>query len=234
MQSVRLHVSGDGEVWALSKCSRCGEVDKHTLRLAATGTVPCKKCGHQMDMTGATVEAVDAEVSRPSGSRIGAGTREGKDHTAAREQLLEALKKDGLPGAVSAINQTVPHRYTGIFLKDGPLLQNVALHDKQDPAPELWAPFPLGQSFCNLIVVSGDPLTVREAHTDPRVDVMQHPAGDKLQAYCGVPLIDSEGEVLGTLCHLDEKKIDARIDLVAMLQIPFLLRDYLPLAKPPD
>jgi GAF domain-containing protein len=228
MQSVRLHMAGDGEVWTLSKCRRCGEIDKHTLRSAATGTVVCRKCGHGMDMTGATVEAVDAEVAKATGSRILPGLRDGQDPPAAHEALRSTLAEEGLAGAVRVINRAVPHRYTGIFLKAGPLLRNVALHDKLREPALLWEPFPLGQSFCSLVLGSGEPLAVSHAHADRRAAVKTHPAGGRVQAYCGVPLIDAEGAVLGTLCHFDEREVDADIDLVAMLQIPALLRDYLP------
>ena len=58
MQSIRLHVAGNGVVWAMSKCKVCGEVDKHQIVDAVAGLVTCKACGHRMDMKGATVEAV--------------------------------------------------------------------------------------------------------------------------------------------------------------------------------
>lgn len=232
MQSVRLHIAGDGEVWTLSKCRRCGEIDKHTLRAAATGTVVCRKCGHRMDMTGATVEAVDAEVAKTSGSRILPGLRDGQDPPAAHDALRTALAAEGLAGAVRLINRAVPHRYTGIFLKAGPLLRNVALHDKLHEPARLWAPFPLEQSFCSLILGSGEPLAVANVRSDPRGMVKEHPAGERVLAYYGIPLIDADGAVLGTLCHFDEQEVDADIDLVAMLQIPALLRDYLPLPQP--
>jgi recombinational DNA repair protein (RecF pathway) len=64
MQSVRLHVAGDGVLWALSKCKVCGEVDKHLAVDAVAGRIACKACGHRMDMRGATVEA--AAVARDS------------------------------------------------------------------------------------------------------------------------------------------------------------------------
>jgi DNA-directed RNA polymerase subunit RPC12/RpoP len=58
MQSVRLHIAGNGVIWALSKCKVCGEVDKHLAVDAVARLIACKACGHRMDMKGATVEAV--------------------------------------------------------------------------------------------------------------------------------------------------------------------------------
>jgi len=60
MQSVRLHVASDGVIWAMSKCKVCGEVTKHRAADAMLGSIPCPRCGRQMDMKGATIEAVEA------------------------------------------------------------------------------------------------------------------------------------------------------------------------------
>ena len=58
MQSVRLHIAGDGVVWAMSKCRACGDVTKHLVADAIAARIACKRCGGLMDMTGATIEAV--------------------------------------------------------------------------------------------------------------------------------------------------------------------------------
>jgi hypothetical protein len=64
MQSVHLHIAGNGVIWALSKCRSCGEVTKHLAADAIVGSIPCKKCGRLMDMKGATIEAVAAARDR--------------------------------------------------------------------------------------------------------------------------------------------------------------------------
>jgi hypothetical protein len=70
MQSVRLHVAGNGTIWVISKCKVCGEVDKHLAADAIVAAIPCGKCGHRMDMKGAAIEAIDtAHESRNSASR---------------------------------------------------------------------------------------------------------------------------------------------------------------------
>ena len=68
MQSVRLHVAGNGVIWAISKCRSCGEVAKHLAADAIVGPIACARCGRQMDMKGATIEAVEmAHDSRIQG-----------------------------------------------------------------------------------------------------------------------------------------------------------------------
>jgi hypothetical protein len=215
MQSVRLHIDGAGQVWAMSRCRECGEVDKHLLERVMAGTVPCRKCGHAMDIAGATIVAAE--------SRLPA-----KD-SPLRTLVKQALERDGLPGAVRELNAGVPHRYTGIFVKEGGMLRNIALFDKQNENPNLWHPFPLGNSFCSLIIAGGAALTIHEASTDVRAEVKYHPAEKIVQAYCGVPLIDAEGSVRGTLCHFDDQAVAIDIDMGQMLLMPALLKPYLAL-----
>lgn len=62
MESVRLHRSGN-VVWVLAKCKVCREVGKHLLTDAMKAPIECKHCKHRMDIKGATVEAVEANVA---------------------------------------------------------------------------------------------------------------------------------------------------------------------------
>lgn len=220
MQAVRLHIAGNGQVWVLARCT-CGDVDKHSLASAASGALRCKRCGYKLDLAGAVVEAVEAEVDKASGSRLAVSTSE----------LQDILRLTGLAGGVASINSAVPHRYTAVFLREGSTLRNVALHDKQVARPDLWAPLAVGDSFCSIVLGKREPLQVSEARSDARDEVRQHPAAAKFQAYAGVPLIATNGEVIGALCHFDANPVTDRVDMVAMLQIPRVLRDYLPTAS---
>jgi GAF domain-containing protein len=63
---------------------------------------------------------------------------------------------------------------------------------------------PLEQSFCRYMLSTGQMLTVDDASIDPRF--AQHPLvidGPQIRAYAGVPLINDEGHLLGSLCALD-------------------------------
>ena len=68
METVRLHISGN-VVWAMTKCKVCGDIDKLTIAPAMESPVPCKKCGHHMDIRHATIAAADgrADLDPPSG-----------------------------------------------------------------------------------------------------------------------------------------------------------------------
>jgi hypothetical protein len=51
----------------------CGEVSKHLISDAVAGTIACAKCGRQMDLRGATIEAV-AALDTQAGVPRDAGT----------------------------------------------------------------------------------------------------------------------------------------------------------------
>lgn len=74
--------------------------------------------------------------------------------------------------------------------------------------PEPWQSTrstPLTHSFCRHVVHSGVPLVVPDARLDPRVH--DNPAIDDLHvvAYAGVPLVDVDDRVVGSLCAIDDR-----------------------------
>jgi hypothetical protein len=50
MTTVRLHVDGQGEGWAMVQCDRCKDVHRYRAAEASQGKVTCK-CGHTMDVS---------------------------------------------------------------------------------------------------------------------------------------------------------------------------------------
>jgi GAF domain-containing protein len=62
---------------------------------------------------------------------------------------------------------------------------------------------PLSHSFCQHVVTSGEPLVVADAERHPLV--CTNPAIRELgvAAYAGMPLVDGEGHILGSLCAID-------------------------------
>ena len=75
MVSVRLHIQG-GTVWALCKCSACRTVHNYTVRAAMAAPITCKQCGHEMDIKGAVIEAVERtdDATPPDGGSGGDGS----------------------------------------------------------------------------------------------------------------------------------------------------------------
>ncbi|SDT74734.1 SpoIIE family protein phosphatase [Actinoplanes derwentensis] len=62
---------------------------------------------------------------------------------------------------------------------------------------------PLSHSFCQHVVVSAAPLIVEDARTDPRVAGNLAITDLNVVGYAGMPLTDTTGQVLGSLCAID-------------------------------
>ena len=60
MNSVHLHVDGEGVLWALARCRVCRSVHKYLAIDAICGSARCVSCDHVMELQGAFVESRDA------------------------------------------------------------------------------------------------------------------------------------------------------------------------------
>ena len=64
---------------------------------------------------------------------------------------------------------------------------------------------PLSHSFCQHTLVAGEVLVIEDARSHPLVRDNLAIRDLKVIAYIGIPLVVSDGEVLGTLCVIDHK-----------------------------
>ena len=60
-------------------------------------------------------------------------------------------------------------------------------------------------SYCRHVVQSGGPLVISDARRDPRFSSEAAITEMNAVSYCGVPVVDPSGHVLGTVCVLDEE-----------------------------
>jgi PAS domain S-box-containing protein len=107
--------------------------------------------------------------------------------------------------------------------------------------PEPWASrreTPLSHSFCQHAVITGEPLVITDAREYPLV--MDNPAIADLGvvAYVGMPLITSDGHVLGALCAVDaeprlwsEREVAILADLAAAVVTEIELREAVATAR---
>jgi GAF domain-containing protein len=56
--------------------------------------------------------------------------------------------------------------------------------------------------------------------------VRSHPKREQIQAYCGVPVLDAQGKLFGSICHFDlQPRVISDEDVDLMEAVAFLLRD---------
>lgn len=120
---------------------------------------------------------------------------------ATLDPLRAALQREGLAGGLRFLNARVPHRYTAAYRVQQDTLVNLDLFDKAgEVRPEFLASVPFEDSFCQFVLRDGEfrtGFTARDARLDG------HRYQGVMGAYHGVPLVDDQGGLFGTLCHFD-------------------------------
>jgi GAF domain-containing protein len=116
-------------------------------------------------------------------------------------QLRDIFARDGLRAAVIHLNRRTNHRFTAVLQFGPAMLNSICFYDRDHPETTSCDDIPEEASYCVLVKRRKAPLVIGNAPEDPRV--VDHPARQQVQAYCGFPLTDDEGTVIGTLCHFD-------------------------------
>jgi hypothetical protein len=167
--------------------------------------------------------------------RLGAGTPPGEAGPPVSRDVLDAVRD---PERLRAL------RATGLL--DSPAQENfdrhariaaealnapvalVSLVDEERQffksclgLPEPWQSrrgTPLSHSFCQHVVAAREPLLIDDAREHP--ELKDNPAIRDLNviAYAGIPLIDGDGQVLGTLCAIDHRPRQWSSRQVALLR----------------
>jgi hypothetical protein len=134
----------------------------------------------------------------------------------------DALDRAGLKGALRFLNGRTPHRFTGVYRYDGPMLRNVGLFDQFNPEQGQGDDAPIGNTFCSLLPQFNGALAFAEACLDPRVSHIE----TAVVSYCGVQLRNDNGVPVGTLCHFDLKPCEPRTSDMQLLEMvaPLLQR----------
>lgn len=140
-----------------------------------------------------------ADPRRDAGTDGGTVAR--ADESLARA-VERALERDGIGAAIALLNGRTRFRYTGVYRAKPPLLCNVYLFDRENPALNVsGATTPLETTYCSIACASDEPFTTPDAGVDPRLAL--HPARESVLSYGGVPLRQPGGRAWGTLCHFD-------------------------------
>ncbi len=129
------------------------------------------------------------------------------------EQRLDALGRSGLLDAppqeafdrltrLASALVGVPTSLVSLVDRERQFFASaVGLRPDLDEARET----PLSHSFCKYVVATGAPLVVDDAREHPIVKDNPAITDYGVLSYCGVPLRDDAGNVLGTFCVLDDE-----------------------------
>jgi GAF domain-containing protein len=126
---------------------------------------------------------------------------------------LEALRASGLLDSEAQENFDRHARIASEALGAPVALVSLVDEDRQFfksciGMPEPWLSrreAPLSHSFCQHAVAAREPLIVDDARRHPILKDNLAIRDMNIVAYAGVPLIDSDGHALGTLCTIDDR-----------------------------
>jgi len=127
------------------------------------------------------------------------------------------LETDGLRAAMYSLLRLTDHRFISIFrFQDG--MATSAVHvDREDLTDTQAGDVPDTATYCCYVRDSQGAFATADAMLDPRT--VNHAAREAVRSYCGIPILDPAGGLIGTLCHYDFAPRDAgQLDLELMLQ----------------
>ncbi len=119
----------------------------------------------------------------------------------ALRNLKAAFTQGGVRGAVAFLNSLTHQRFTSLYRFDGPTLRNITFFDRENPDVDSCEDIPVEASYCVFVRDLSAAFTVSDAKRDERV--ANHPKRAVVQSYCGVPLLDRDGKMFGSICHFD-------------------------------
>jgi GAF domain-containing protein len=133
-------------------------------------------------------------------------------------EFERVLASAGLRPALVWLAARSEYRFVGIYRFDGEMLVSVSHFDKQHPDVERVDTVPINASYCCFVRDSQGRFMTADSLDDPAV--AGHPKRDELRAYCGMPIFDPEGVLLGTLCHYDAVPRDSgQLDLELLVLV---------------
>jgi hypothetical protein len=113
----------------------------------------------------------------------------------------QAMDAEGLFAALTLLNGTSCHRFTGVYRFEGDWVKCVLLFDRMNPDLRVGENVRWRNSYCRLTAQAGDRCEIRNSLEDVRLD--NHSAREAVQSYCAVLLYTRVGTPLGTLCQFD-------------------------------
>lgn len=136
---------------------------------------------------------------------------------AAFDHFSRTLRDEGVRAALNYLLLLTDYRFIGIFrFHDGKA--TAAVHvDREQPDVLRSAEVPDTATYCSFVRAERGAFSTADAMNDARLTT--HPARAAVAAYCGIPVMDAEGELLGTLCVYDLVPRDpAQVDLELMIE----------------
>ena len=132
------------------------------------------------------------------------------------------LKTRGIREAMFYLVGLTDYRFIGIFRFQGGKATSAVHIDRENPLDLQAGEVPDTATYCCYVRDGNGAFVTADAMLDPRAE--GHPARLAVPSYCGLPIMDPEGGLIGTLCHYDVVPRDPeQLDLPLLLRVASLL-----------
>ncbi|MBT9568591.1 MAG: GAF domain-containing protein [Thiobacillus sp.] len=155
------------------------------------------------------------------------------DTDTAFAQFSHVLREEGLRPALAYLLGLTDYRYIAIFRFRDDEQTTAVYYDRENPEALQSDTIPASATYCCFVRDEKGVFTTVDAMRDPRL--ASFAAREAIRAYCGVPVLTPDGEILGTLCHFDSVPRDSdQIDIQLMLQVASALEQTNSIPEYPD
>ncbi len=139
-------------------------------------------------------------------------------------QVQATVQRSGVRAALVHLLMETDYRYIGIFRFEGGMATAAVHYDRENPDQLRIAEVPQNTTYCYFIKESHGVFTTPNALADERL--VLHPARTTVQSYCGVPILDREGMLLGSLCCYDvvPRSVE-QVDMGLMMRVANMLAE---------
>jgi GAF domain-containing protein len=127
-------------------------------------------------------------------------------------------RTQGLRAALATLVKMTDYRFIGLWRFQDGKANAVVHYDREDPSKTTTQEVPDTATYCCFVRDTKAPFKTPNALIDERL--ASHSAREQVTTYCGVPVMDSLGNVLATLSHYDVVPRDPdQVNLELMLMV---------------
>lgn len=175
---------------------------------------PSRTAARRAQLGAAVEEAV--QEARP-GARLTRSTGRINQTTVAFNVFAKLLETDGVRAALYSLLRLTDYRFISIFRFSGGMATSAVHVDREDLSIVQATEVADTATYCCYVRDGNGAFVTADALLDSRTT--NHVAREAVRAYCGIPIMDPEGELIGTLCHYDLLPRDPeQLDLELLLQ----------------
>ena len=140
----------------------------------------------------------------------------------ARRRIADLIAQDRVREALRDLNGLTAYRFTGVYRFGKDQMSNRVFYDREHPDVQSMQDIPIEATYCSFMRHSRGPFLLADSLRDERL--ANHVAREAVRSYCGVPLVDAQGWMHGSLCHFDVEPRPLReTDLMLLQEIAPLL-----------